>query len=272
MAQERVRDEGTLSIHLREVHQALTIKMIATRSEDLVTCVAAESPSEVKTRVQELSGSQPEELRFDFLPVKADRKGPIVGFFQVDLAHSAEATMVRECQGFGPLTESDLIAAGTSILDFIRTADDTPKPRLVVGDQGIYGLVNSADLVHPAVGMAMAVRILEFETRMNERIAARFGTCDTWMERLDCGARRVINKLYQELRKRKIEPSFKWMCGSINYKMDILEVDPGSDSRTLIRDVRNAVFHTRPASEIRAALKVLEETEQLLCRPSEAAS
>ena len=177
--------------------------------------------------------------------------------------------MVRECQGYAPLTESDLIAAGTSILDFIRTADDTPTPRLVVGDQGIYGLVNSADLVHPAVGMAMAVRILEFETRMNERIAARFGTSDTWMERLDCPARKAIKKCYQELRKKKIEPSLRWMCGSIHNKMDILEVDTGSDSRTLIRDVRNAVFHTRPASEIRAALGMLEETERLLCRPSE---
>lgn len=262
MPQQMAFTERDLSVHLEEVHRGLTVEIIATGSEDLVTCAVTESPCEVTARVYGLAGSRPEQPQYDFLPVTAEKTGSIVGFLQVELAQTGGSTTVGECPGFAPLTEDDLIGAGTSILHFIRSADDTPKPRLVVGDNGFLGLVNSADLVHPMVGMAIAVRILAFETKMNHEIEARFGGCRTWMERLERDALNRIDRWYNGLKQKNIEPDFEWMCGTIADKMCILGVDLESGQR--IKQLRDAVFHTRPPSEVSAALGVLEETERWL--------
>ena len=81
------------------------------------------------------------------------------------------AARVSSSPGFVHLSETHLSGTRTPILEFIhKRADDTLQPYLVVEGNGIYGLLNFADLVHPLVGAAIAVRILEFETRLNRWI------------------------------------------------------------------------------------------------------
>ena len=119
--------------------------------------------------------------------------------------------------------------------------------------------MNSADLVDPLVGMALSARILEFETRLNEWITERYGESSEWEEKLKNGLGRMKGR-YDRARNSGIEPSSKWMYGTLDQKLEILDVD--CEQRQHICDLRNAVLHTRPPSEIRAALRTLDCTEQ----------
>ena len=119
--------------------------------------------------------------------------------------------------------------------------------------------MNSVDLVDPLVGMALSARILEFETRLNEWITERYGESSEWEEKLGSGLGRM-EELYQNATNSDIEPSSKWMYGTLGQKLQILDVDRERQQR--INALRNAVLHTRPPSKIRAALQILDRTEQ----------
>ena len=230
------------------VHRSLTVKLIATPVKEFVTCGRDESPEQARQRQQS-------DLPFDYLPVR-EPSGPIVGFFSVRCPDHDNAERVVNSPGFVHLSETHLIGARTPILEFIQRADDTPQPYLVVEGKGIYGLLNSADLVHPLVGAAIAVRILEFETRLNRWIEERYQADDAWRKHLDKPARSKIDGLYKDAKNKGIEADHAWMYGDIHHKMTILEVAP--DLQLLIKGRRNEVFHTRPPTEIQAGLKALE--------------
>ena len=117
-------------------------------------------------------------------------------------------------------------------------------------------MLNSADLVHPLVGAAIAVQILEFETWLNRCIEGRYRADGAWRKHLDCQALKRIDGRYKEAKSKGIEANHAWMYGDIDHKLTILEVDP--DLQTLVIGRRNEVFHTRPPTEIQAALKALE--------------
>lgn len=118
-------------------------------------------------------------------------------------------------------------------------------------------MLNSADLVHPLVGAAIAVRILEFETRLNRWIEERYQAGDrAWRVPLDSSDLTRIDGRYEKAKDERIEANHAWMYGDIHHKMTILEVAP--DLQAAINGRRNEVFHTRPPTEIQAALKALD--------------
>ncbi|MDE2870535.1 MAG: hypothetical protein OXQ94_02425 [Gemmatimonadota bacterium] len=238
-----------------QVERALTIGLIAVSK--LETCTRDECPDQVRRRV----GTQ---SPFDYLPVRDGTDGPIVGFFRIAATDgSGVASRVEDCKtSYEPLSEKRLIGSGVSILEFIRRVDDTPRPFLVVGEEGICGLANAADLANPIVGVAICARVLEFETRLNQWIEKQFGDSDEWEKSLDDGCLKAIVDRYNGARGRRIDAGRKWMYGTISDKMTILGVDGGT--RKLIKGLRNEVFHTRPPSEVQEVLNVLEDTERRL--------
>lgn len=217
-------------------------------------CGKDESPEEARRHVG--TDAQQSDPPFDYLPVREQPSGPIVGFFSVRCPDHDNAERVVNSPGFVRLSETHLIGARTPILEFIQRADDTPQPYLVVEGKGIYGLLNSADLVHPLVGAAIAVRILEFETQLNRWIEERYQADGAWKKHLDCQTLKRIDGRYKEAKSKGIEANYAWMYGDIQHKMTILEVAP--DLQVLINDRRNEVFHTRPPTEIQAGLRALE--------------
>lgn len=225
----------------------------------LRTCSAVSRPGDEKRKVEALPQSRPGKPYYHHLPVTKGQPERIVGFFSVKCACPSGTKTVRDAQGFRPISTEDLVGAGTTILEFIQRTGDTPRPYLVVGGRGVGGLVNSADLVDPLVGMALSARILEFETRLNEWITERYGESSEWEGKLGSGLGRM-EELYQNATNSDIEPSSKWMYGTLGQKLQILDVDRERQQR--INDLRNAVLHTRPPSEIRAALQILDCTEQ----------
>ena len=242
------------------VERALTIGLIAV--DKLVTCTKDECPDQVRKRVGTLPNSRQGESPFDYLPVRDGKDGPIIGFFRIAATHGAGGGQVEECVSYEPLSEEHVIGSGVSILEFIRRVDDTPRPFLVVGKEGICGLANAADLANPIVGAAICARVLEFETRLNQSIETRFRDSDEWEQRLDSKGLRGICKRYDGAVRKRIEPGMKWMYGTISDKMTILGF--GAETLKRINGLRNEVFHTRPPSEVQAALNDLERTERKL--------
>ncbi len=265
---------GSRKNDFEEVERALTVNLILVPVGKLKTCTKDECPDVVRKSVRTLRGFPQGASPFDYLPVKDGEGGPIVGFFRIAPADGAGAPAdctgadrVGDSAAYEPLSEKHLIGSGTSILEFIRRVDDTPRPFLVVGEEGICGMVNAADVAHPIVGAAICVRVLEFETRMNGWIEERFGDGIEWRGRLDNRAFRKIDDLHGAAAGKHIEPSRKWMCGTIGDKMAILGVDAETQRR--IKELRNAVFHTRPPSKVQAVLKELRETEEDLAQQHE---
>ena len=251
---------GSRKTGFTEVERALTIGLIAV--DKLETCTTDECPDQVRKRVGTLPNSRQGESPFDYLPVRDGKDGPIVGFFRIAATHGAGADRVEDCVSYERLSEEHVIGSGIRILEFIRRVDDTPRPFLVVGDEGICGLANAADLANPIVGAAICARVLEFETRLNQWIETRFGDTDAWEQRLDNGRLNDIRKRYCGAKRKRIEPGMMWMYGTISDKMTILGVDP--ETRKRINGLRNEVFHTRPPSEVQAVLNDLERTERKL--------
>ena len=238
------------------VHRSFTVKLIATPVEELVTCGKDESPEQARRHVR--TGSQQSDPPFDYLPVRKQQpSGPIIGFFSVRCPDHDNAERVVNSPRFVHLSETHLIGARTPIVEFIQErADDTPQPYLVVDRKGIYGLLNSANLVHPLVGAAIAVKILEFERRLNRWIEQRYQADGAWREHLDSPDLKKIDRRYEKAKNKRIDANHAWMYGDIHHKMTILKVD--LDLQAPINGRRNEVFHTRPPTEIQAALKALD--------------
>ena len=248
------------------VHHALTVELIMTPLDDLRTCAASADPREQQKWIENPEQSDLDQPRYHHLPVTDGQGGPIVGFFSVTCPCPKATRRVEDAPGFRRITQEDLLGASTRILDFIGQTRDEPHPFLVVGEQGVCGLVNSADLVDPVVGMALSARILEFETSLNGWIKARFDDSDEWRDKLKGhgDALTNIDKRHQKARGSGIEPNFAWMFGMISDKLTILGVD--CDRRRQINGLRNEVLHTRPPSKIREVMATLCETERMLAR------
>lgn len=174
------------------LHAGLTVSLISTRREDLMTCVSNETLSDVMERNKE---------PYDFLPViKSGINGEerIIGLF-----HAASFFNVSPLDGvvgeyFEPLSEDFLIGADASILDFVKTADEKPC-RMVVSGARIIGLVSLSDLQALPVRAALFALITGFEITMSEAINAKFSRDEDWMRHLSDGRLKII--------KREIEKS-----------------------------------------------------------------
>lgn len=156
------------------LHVGLTVDLISTPRDDLMTCCSSETLADVMAR-----NTEP----YDFLPViEPDSAGMdrIVGLFHAApfFSRFSEETFVED--HFCRLSEDFLIGADASILNVVKTADAQPC-RLVVSGDKIVGLVSLSDLQKLPVRAAFFALITGFEMTMAEGIKANFATNADWM-------------------------------------------------------------------------------------------
>lgn len=176
------------------LHSGLTVKLISTDRNDLMTCDPGEALSDVMERNKE---------PYDFLPVLAagtSGEDRILGLF-----HAAKffgATSLDGCvrDNFESLSEDSLIGADTSILAFVKDADEKPC-RLVVSGPKIIGLVSLSDLQKLPVRAALFALITGFEITMAEAIKGKFGNSEDWMDCLSNGRQDKIKREIEESRR-----------------------------------------------------------------------
>lgn len=159
---------------LGSVEQGLSVLLIATPRDRLVTCDVAEDLRTVVTRN--------EVQRFDFLPVvRAGDGGPqICGLVQMTPFLDGRLEPERSVRDrMEPLSEENLIGADAGILTFVRDADVRPC-RLIVAGTEIVGLVSLSDLQRLPVRPVLFMLITHLELLMAEVIRVEFGTSDDW--------------------------------------------------------------------------------------------
>ena len=163
------------------IHGSLTVSLIATSRESeghgpsVRVCHLDDTLAEV--RAANLNPT------FDYLPVeKAD--GNIVGLLSAKNSMNSTGVdgelPVRD--RLVPLSETDLIGADATILDFISRV--RRKPLLVVSGGRINGLVAWSDLQKLPVRAAIFALVTGFELTMYEAIKAVFPEGDGWREHL----------------------------------------------------------------------------------------
>ena len=174
------------------LHSGLTVALIATERDTLMTCCPSES---LRAAV-----SRSAEQQYDYLPVTDDEGSEIVG-----LLHSVDFVRNSSCTGFvekhfRPLSERDMIGANASILDFIKEADSKPCRLIVSGDK-IVGLVTLSDLQKLPVRAALFALITGLEIMMYEAIKQKYPTGEKWKQHLTVHRQKNI--------KEKIDNSAK---------------------------------------------------------------
>ncbi len=175
------------------LHSGLTVALIATARETLMTCCLSESLSDVVSRS---AGQQ-----YDYLPVENDERSEIVGLLHaIDFAQDSpcvEIVMGR----YRPLSEGDLIGADASILDFIKGADSKPR-RLVVSGDKIVGFVTLSDLQKLPVRAALFALITGLELTMSEAINKEFPKKEKWWGLLNERRQEKVNEKIRESKRK----------------------------------------------------------------------
>lgn len=176
------------------LHSGLTVRLIATVRDDLMTCESHDAVSAVIDRNTE---------HYDFIPVIGGRGGAdpgIIGLFHAEKFRKAPIPQGCVNEHFQPLSEDFLIGADASILDFVRSADEKPC-RLVVSGSRILGLVSLSDLQKLPVRAALFALVTGFEIIMFESIRQKFAMGEAWMAHLSDGRKDAI-KIEIEKSKR----------------------------------------------------------------------
>ena len=168
-------DTGRQSEGFEEVHGGLTAGQIAVLRLELRMCNASNRVSEIRARNR--------DPVFDYLPVN-DAGGHLIGLLsnQAIGTASRDGDDARVGDHMDPLSEADLIGAGTPIVDVIGRIRQ--KPFLVVSGQKIIGMVAWSDLQKLPVRAALFALVTGFELTMYEAIKRHFGKQDDWTEHL----------------------------------------------------------------------------------------
>ena len=177
------------------LHGGLTVELISTHRDDLMTCSLDDSLADVVMH---------NTKHYDYLPVTAEQGGRIVGLLHAagfaDRS-SAEGRVREHCC---PQLEEHLIGADASILDFVKEADCRPcRPcRLVVSGTGIVGLVTLSDLQKLPVRAALFALVTGLEISMSEAIKRNFPTRRDWLRLLSQEQQKDIRKKIQKSKDR----------------------------------------------------------------------
>lgn len=180
------------------LHTGLTVGLIATPRDDLMTCRINESVSNVMER-----NTEP----YDFLPVTKDddtETDAIVGLFRAEEFFDSPDVKDSVGRHIIPLTEGYVIGADASILEFIVDADSRPC-RLVVSGSKIAGLVSLSDLQKLPVRAALFGLVTGFEMTMMTAIERHIGDEQVWLELLSFDRREKID---EEIAKSRHEDGF----------------------------------------------------------------
>ncbi len=228
------------------LHSGLTVALITTARETLVTCCLSEPLSDVVSRS---AGQQ-----YDYLPVKNDERSEIVGLLHtIDFAQdSPRAGIVMD--RYRPLSEGDLMGVDASILDFIKDADSKPR-RLVISGDKIVGFVTLSDLQKLPVRAALFALITGLEITMYETIKQKYPTGEEWKQHLTVQRRKSI--------KERIDNSAK----GDGFVDDLLF--------TQFCDKRDIIIKSFPFSrkkELRIQLKDIEKLRDKLAHANEYAA
>ncbi|MCZ0936603.1 MAG: hypothetical protein OXJ54_15700 [Gemmatimonadetes bacterium] len=247
------------------LHAGLTVKLIQTPRNDLVTCCPQERAAEVLDRNRAGNGSRREA--YDYIPVE-DRT-EIVGLFRTirrDENPSMEGQVVETLMD--PLSPKNLIGSDGTILDFLREVDDRPY-RLVVSGNGISGLVTWSDLQKLPVRTALFGLITGLELEMTRAIRCRYPSGDAWLEDLGSDARQKVDELIQLSRKNDSEvDSLHYTTFWDKAKILLSLSDPGvwvgsrrrnkSQLRKINDFLRNPVAHARDYAASREDVERLQ--------------
>ena len=184
---------GSDTSAFESLHRGLTVALIATPRRKLKTCGADERLAAVLERHTE---------QYDYLPVVEDESedAAIVGLLNAsgfDTGRPVNGTVRERMDG---LSESNLIGADASILDFVLGVRSKAF-RLTVSGQRISGLVTWADLQHLPVRAALFGVITGFEIIMVDAIRRMCATDDAWLRHLSCGRRKKVKKEIEESHK-----------------------------------------------------------------------
>jgi CBS domain-containing protein len=153
------------------VQGSLTVGMIMTPRDDLMTCRREESAAAVMSRNVD---------RFSYIPVVDDR-GRYLGLHKAEQWFARTAPDAPIEDDFEPFSEDMVIGADASIFDFVKTADDLPT-RLVVSGHQVAGLISLSDLQQLPVRAALFTLMTSLEIVIARRIEAEWaGGSEQWM-------------------------------------------------------------------------------------------
>ena len=225
------------------LHSGLTVALIATERDTLMTCCPSES---LRAAV-----SRSAEQQYDYLPVTDDEGSEIVG-----LLHSVDFVQNSSCTGivkdrYCRLSEGDLMGADASILDFIKDADSKPRRLIVSGDK-IVGLVTLSDLQKLPVRAVLFALITGLELTMAEAIRKKYKKDEDWLQLLSKCRQEKINK---EVEKSKQGDAF----------VNALLFTQFCDKRDIIRKS----FPFSRKNKLRSQLKDIEKLRDKLAHANE---
>ena len=255
------------------LHSGLTVELIATPRDDLMTCRLDEAVFDVLTR-----NTEP----YDFLPVvgrtpRGDEG--IVGLFHAAalIGHDSADGQVEDY--FKPLSEEFLIGADASILAFIRDADQKPC-RMVISGPRLTGLVSISDLQKLAVRAALFALITGLEITMAQAIKNRFQGGDGWMACLsDTRQAKIAEEIEKSHRDDRFVDDllFTQFCDKADILVKSLPLLTSNKAlRQRLRDIRKLRDHLAHANEYAAtsqdALRVCAVVRSLIALQKEVGS
>ncbi len=208
--------------------QALKVRHIA--SSPLVTCLEEDVPNVA-------SGAKWPE--YSQVPVR-NSAGHVVEV--IERGRSGGGSKRR-------IDDSLLVAADTPLQDYIASASKEPSYRLVVGPEGIDGIVTTGDLQKLPVRLLVFTLVTHLEMLMAEIIRTRVPDDEAWMVCLGSGARARIEKVFSERRGRNEEVD-RVECSSLADKATaVWGLLTWPETRLIqlkqINDIRNAACHAR---------------------------
>ena len=216
-------DTSRQSKGFEEVHAGLTVGQIAVLRPKLRICSAS-------NRVPEMWARNRDPV-FDYLPVE-DARGHLIGLLS-DLAINnaiLDGDDARVSELMDPLSEADLIGAGTPIVALIGRIRQ--EPFLVVSAQEVVGMVAWSDLQKLPVRAALFALVTGFELTMYETIKRHFGQRHDWTRLLNGGRLGIAEKEYREQCERGSDVDLL-LCTQFCDKRDILlkssDFDIGED-------------------------------------------
>ena len=249
---------------LERVQRSLTVDLIMAPRGRLRTCRCDETASAVMAQNTE---------HFSFLPV-VDEANCILGVYRAEQWFGAEAPCDQIGDDFEPLSESVVIGADASIIDFVKVADERPT-RLVVSGDRVAGLVSLSDLQLLPVRAALFTLITRLEMAMAKRIEKEWDGDDRtgWLASLSEARRERIEKA---VRKAKDEDGFVSAIAfsQLPDKATIMvkkRLVPGSTTKLkedfkAISNLRNDIAHANYYAESPAAAREVCATVRTILR------
>ena len=158
---------------LKRVHDSLSVSMIMTVRDCMMTCRREDNVGEVMGR---------NKNNFSFLPV-VDEAGCIQGLYKAEQWFNKEAPHQPIGDDFELFSEDLVIGADASILEFVMTADKRPT-RLVVSGHQVAGLISLSDLQQLPVRAVLFTLLTSLEIAMATRIETEWPDASGWLELL----------------------------------------------------------------------------------------